>query len=143
MRKIFQKADSSIGIILSWSIVFFFITIFEEEICILASKCLTYCKFDNISTKISFVVIILLSCYLLIRRVKIFNFSLLLNAICVCIIYSLFRFNVIKHTAWDFEPFEGSIMYLDMVWMLPVIGVIPCIVKFVEKLKDNPEKIQT
>lgn len=132
-----KKIDSYIGIILFWYIVFFLIIIFEEKINILASKCLLYWNPDDIFSKISFSLIVLLAGYFLMRRIKILNLSLLLNAVCVCIIYSLFRFNVIEHTAWDFVPVKGIMKYADAVFVLPIISIIPCIAKFVEKLEDK------
>lgn len=141
MRKIFQKLDSYIGIIWFWCIVFFLIILFEEKINTFASKCMLYWNPDDILSKISFALIALLSGYFLMRKIKIRNFSLLLNAIFACIIYSLFRFNAIEHTSWNFVPICGFVKYADIVWLSLIISIIrPYVVKI--NWKNNSNRVK-
>lgn len=137
-----------ITIISFWLAALFIVMLLKGPIDNLIVKYSIYFNFDNVVVKILYTAIVLILSVYFIRNLKIANSNYLINSICLCLIYFLFRYDIIEHTDWDFVSIFGSIYYTDYIWLFLIISINPYIksaviitgLKISQKKSNNNDK---
>ena len=67
-------------------------------------------------------------------KIKIFNLKLCLNILLILAIYTLYRFNYIAHSNWEFAQLFHSFLYADALYLFLFLILWPCRIKIKKKL---------
>ncbi len=113
-----------IKVILFWSVLTFIILISREPINEFIVEHIKYFEFDKILTKVLFFILFVISVLFLIKTRKIANCTFTLHLFFACILYTLFRINVIEHDDWNFVSLFGVVDYCSIIWLLFAISFI-------------------
>lgn len=125
MQNIDKHINITARIILLWLAALFVIMLLKGPMDNLIIKYSIYFNFDNVVVKILYTAIVLILSVYFIRNLKTANSNYLINSSCLCLIYFLFRYDIIEHTDWDFVSILGSIYYTDYVWLFLIICIYP------------------
>lgn len=113
--------------------------VFKDCLELFIVKYIELLDFDSIPTKITYTFTVLLSVVFLQSRMKFFNYTFFLSSICVTVIYILFRTGVVEHAGWDFASLLFDIKYADVIFLPPVISIIPYVKSKIRKNESESE----
>ncbi len=122
MKNKAQQIYPWMKIVLLWAFIYFLVLISREQLNVFIEKYIACWDFDDVLTKILFVLILAISTVGIIKGRKIANCKFTLHLLFASALYILFRFNLIEHNNWILVPFVGVFYYCDTLCLLFVIS---------------------
>lgn len=125
-------------IIIFWIGILFLLLVCTNKISTFIIKYLLNFNFDSILVKVLYGIIAVAGFIFLISKSKIPNPNCLINSLCICVIYAIFRFHIVHLNGWDFAPLFGRVKYADTIVFLFISSAIPyCKVALKNKKNSN------
>ncbi|WP_165022053.1 P-loop NTPase fold protein [Dysgonomonas sp. ZJ279] len=138
-ERIKQNKNHIAATIISISAIFFFLEFCKNQILKYIIPFTESFNYESDSVKVFVVILVVLFVYYLYRyRLYLIHPNFFKSVLIITIVYSIYRIGIINHPEWDFIPFYGVFVYLDIIYMVSLTYLLVWLyLKVDDKLHDT------